>query len=306
MSFKEFLSEGKDLTWDGIKRYGVNISKTHPWTKMSKAEIVDYIITELSKHLDKQVLKNLDMKVLKDILESEKDVYKLYGLMNIISFRNDFSAKSPYGNYQTMLLQMVAQYKRDKGTGSMYESEEASSGGFKEFLSESSECCEYDEETTDLKMQIEIELSELSDEELDEFGSVLHGEFFDEDDGFEDDVYTREDIDVMIAELGEEFFEDILDMLEEIEDEEMDEEMDEAVSRRMKSQNRNRKKRKFMQTSRAELRRTKQKRKIQARKTKQARKRYYRANKNKIKNYQKSRAEAIKKGTHKVKVRRKA
>jgi len=234
---------------------------------------------------------------------------------------------------------------------------------FIEFLNEG---CEYDEETTDLRMQIDIELSELSDEELDEFGSVLHGEFFDEDDNFEDDVYTREDIDVMISELGEEFFEDILDMLEEIEDLEekaphheiktffnkmlmkknymmaLDhmknsgknaadsakifkgvdarelqrmydgmiaediEDLEEAVSRRMKAQNRNRKKRKFMQTSRAELRRTKQKRKIQARKTKQSRKRYYRANKNKIKNYQKSRADAIKKGTHKVKVRRKA
>lgn len=304
MGFKEFLSEApRRLTWESLPYWAQAGSRING----TKQKFIQNIISRIRDGVDKQVDKLLDYDVIKKILENS-DEETLLGLSNVLSYKRDFEDSSfKWGNWQEMLLQTVAQYKRDNGTGSMYESEELPSKGFKEFLSESSEGCEYDEETTDLKMQIEIELSELSDEELDEFGSVLHGEFFDEDD-FEDDVYTREDIEVMIAELGEEFFEDILDMLEEIEieDEEMDEEMDEAVSRRMKSQNRNRKKRKFMQTSRAELRRTKQKRKIQARKTKQARKRYYRANKNKIKNYQKSRAEAIKKGTHKVKVRRKA
>lgn len=299
MNFKEFLSEApRRLTWKSLPYWAQAGSRING----SKQKFIENLITRIRDGVDKQVDKLLDYDVIKKMLENA-DEETLLGLSNVLSYKRDFEDSSfKWGNWQEMLLQTVAQYKRDNGTGSMYESEELPSKGFKEFLSEINEGCECDEETTELKMQIEIELSELSDEELDEFGSVLHGEFFDEDDDFGDDVYTREDIDVMIAELGEEFFEDILDMLEEIEDEELDE----AVSRRMKSQNRNRKKRKFMQTSRAELRRTKQKRKIQARKTKQARKRYYRANKNKIKNYQKSRAEAIKKGTHKVKVRRKA
>jgi hypothetical protein len=332
------------LTWKSLSYWAQAGSRISG----SKQKFIERIILRIKNGVDKQVDKLLDYDVIKKMLENADDD-TLLGLSNVLSYKRDFEDSSfKWGNWQEMLLQTVAQYKRDNGAGSMYEG------------------CEYDEETTDLKMQIDIELSELSDEELDEFGSVLHGEFFDEDDEFEDDVYTREDIDVMIAELGEEFFEDILDMLEEIEDLEeksinheikmffnkalmkknymmaLDhmkisgknaadsakifkgvdarelqkmydgmiaediEDLEEAVSRRMKAQNRNRKKRKFMQTSRAELRRTKQKRKIQARKSKQSRKRYYRANKNKIKNYQKSRADAIKKGTHKVKVRRKA
>lgn len=279
ITFKEFLNERKDLTWDGIKRYGVNTPSGHSWTKMSKSELVDEAITLLKKHLDKEVRKNLDFKILKDILSKEKDIHKLYGLLNVIAFRDDFSAKSPYGNYQTMLLQMVSQEKNKLG---LYESAEPS-------------------EILDM---INKELSEMDEDEIEEFGYVLYYEFFDDEETDADDYsdFTLADVQLMIDELGEEMYEEILDLLDELDDEELDE----AVSRRMKSQNRNRKKRKFMQTSRAELRRTKQKRKIQARKTKQARKRYYRANKNKIKNYQKSRAEAIKKGTHKVKVRRKA
>jgi Mg2+ and Co2+ transporter CorA len=89
-------------------------------------------------------------------------------------------------------------------------------------------------------------------------------------------------------------------------EEDVTEEMLEAVSRIMKGTNKNRKKRKFMKNSKADLRKTKTKRKQDARKSRAKRKRYYRANKAKISAYQKSRAAAIKKGTHKVKKRRSA
>jgi hypothetical protein len=82
--------------------------------------------------------------------------------------------------------------------------------------------------------------------------------------------------------------------------------LDEGISRIMKTKNMNKKKRKFMATSKAELRKTKVKRKQAARKNKAKAKRYYKANKKKIAAYQKSRAAAIKKGKHKVKMRRKA
>lgn len=80
--------------------------------------------------------------------------------------------------------------------------------------------------------------------------------------------------------------------------------MNESVSRRMKTTNYNRKKRKFMQVSRSELRQTRSERRKKARQTRSKRKRYYRANKQKVAAYQKSRREAIKKGKHKVKKRR--
>lgn len=80
--------------------------------------------------------------------------------------------------------------------------------------------------------------------------------------------------------------------------------MNEAVSRRMKTQDFNRKKRKFMQVSKSELRQTRSKRRKEARKSRSKRKRYYKANKQKIAAYQKSRRDAIKKGKHKVKKRR--
>jgi len=82
--------------------------------------------------------------------------------------------------------------------------------------------------------------------------------------------------------------------------------MNEAVSRFMKARNMNKKKRKFMSTSKAELRRTKAQRRRDARKNKAKARRYYKANKAKIAKYQKSRSDAIKKGKHKVKKRRNA
>jgi Mg2+ and Co2+ transporter CorA len=160
------------------------------------------------------------------------------------------------------------------------------------------------------------------------------------------DFFDKEDVQAMVKELGADMYEEILDMLEEIEEdnedeideakkmddnpcwegyvmvgtklkdgkevpncvpeEDVTEEMREAVSRIMKQKNKNRKKRKFMSNSKADLRKTKAKRKKDARLNKAKRKRYYRANKAKISAYQKSRSAAIKKGTHKVKKRRSA
>jgi hypothetical protein len=80
----------------------------------------------------------------------------------------------------------------------------------------------------------------------------------------------------------------------------------EGVSRVMKSTNKNRKKRKFMSNTKADMRRTKAQRKKDARSNRSKRKRYYRANKTKVAAYQKSRRSAIKKGSHKVKIRRSA
>lgn len=168
---------------------------------------------------------------------------------------------------------------------------------------------QYLRENEDLLQKINDELAEMDEDEIDEFGYVLYAEFFDEDEPTEEmDFFSIEDIQDMIAELGPDFYEDILDMIEdedEDEDEE-DEEMDEGVSRMMKAGNKNRKKRKFMSKSAAELRRTKAARKKDNRANRAERKKYYRANKAKIAAYQKSRASAIAKGSHKVKLRRKA
>lgn len=142
----------------------------------------------------------------------------------------------------------------------------------------------------------------MSEEDIDEFGTVLYSEFFDEDEEDFGDVFTVDDVDTMIHELGPEMYDIILDLLEELEEE--DDELEEAVSRRMQPGSYNRKKRKYMSISRSQHRQTKAERRRKARQTKQARKRYYRANKKKIAMYQKSRNDAIKKGKHKVKVRR--
>jgi hypothetical protein len=212
--------------------------------------------------------------------------------------------------------------------------------------------------------QIKIILDELTAEEIDELGYYMYSEFFDCDEGEEcEDEFTIEDILAMLDEVDEEFYSDILDMLQvdelDLDDSEveLDEayveyrgkyydvmydvrkgyvavgkgpyknqikrrsftklddakehaelelDLDEGVSRIMKQRNMNRKKRKYMSTSRAKLRRTAAQRKRANRMNKNKRKRYYRANKQKIAAYQKSRRAAIKKGKHKVKIRRSA
>ena len=171
-------------------------------------------------------------------------------------------------------------------------------GKFKQYLNEN-----------DTLMSIFDILDELSEEEIDDFGSTLYYEFFEDDeclDIIEQEEFNIEDVKEMINGLDSDLYNDILDLLDEDEfDVEDDSEVDEGVSRKMLAKNKNKKKRKFQKLSVSQLRKGKAKRKIKARKDKPKKKRYFRANKKKIQSYQKSRASAIKSGTHKVKVRRK-
>lgn len=164
---------------------------------------------------------------------------------------------------------------------------------FKQFIAESEE---------QLKRIHDI-VDEMDEDEISEFGEALYYEFFDDDETEEDnyEIFNIEDVKLMVSELGENFYDDIIDLLSEIEDD-----LEEGVSRIMKQKNMNRKKRKFMSLSKAKLRQQTASRKKKNRTTKSSRKRYYRANKQKIAAYQKSRRQAIKKGKHKVKMRRSA
>lgn len=173
--------------------------------------------------------------------------------------------------------------------------------GFKEFL----------RENEDMFNAIKNALVEMSEEDVDMFGSYLADEFFDDiGEEYSDELYSIDDVMEMITILGPDMYDEILFELsfdEEMDDDSAeDEEMDEAVARRLSISNYNRQKRKFMKTSKAELRRTKAQRKIAARVTKAKRKRYYKANKQKIASYQQSRGEAIKKGKHIVKLRKRS
>lgn len=167
---------------------------------------------------------------------------------------------------------------------------------FKQFLNESEE----------LLSKIKAILDEMDSEELDDFGTYLVDMFMDDlpEDDYNDE-FDKEDVIEMIKSLGLDFYDEILEELSEIEDDwDEDGETNEAASRRMKTSNYNRKKRKFMSNSKSDMRKTKAARKKKARQNKQKNKRYYKANKTKIAAYQKSRSAAIKKGKHKVKQRR--
>lgn len=168
---------------------------------------------------------------------------------------------------------------------------------FKDFLKESSDNLD----------KLYTTIAELSEEEIDELGEYIVNNFLDDLDTDDDEGYDIIDVREMIAGLNAATIEIILDMLEYDTDEDTDDDLQEAdVSRIMKSGNMNRKRRKYMGSSHADLNRTRAKRRQEARKSKVARKRYYKVNKTKIANYQKSRRDAIKKGKHNVKLRKKA
>jgi hypothetical protein len=191
-------------------------------------------------------------------------------------------------------------------------------GKFKDFLKES------DEETIDLDtlspeallQVINDELADMNEDEIYAFAYVLYYEFFDEEESLEDDYtdFTIEDVQTMIAELGPDYYIDILDLLLPDENEdgfdwdsiEMDDEgeANEAVGRIMKRKNFNRKKRKFFKKTKADLRKGLSARRKANRLNKAKRKKYFRVNKKRIQAYQKSRSTAIKKGRHMKKVRR--
>lgn len=168
-------------------------------------------------------------------------------------------------------------------------------GRFKQFLTENE----------DLLQKILEELNELSVDEVDELGAVLYEEFFEEEESIDESEYFGiEDITEMIEALGTEMYEYILDLIEDEECDEESDDLEEGMARVMKKSNMNKKKRKFMTKSAAEMRKTKSVRKKENRKKLAKTKRNYRANKMKIKSYQASRTAAIKKGKHTTKIRK--
>lgn len=192
---------------------------------------------------------------------------------------------------------------------------------FKQFLNE-------EKENEAKKKIFEIVDAMTSDEKF-EFGFWLQDTFFTDEEGDDIDVddiedefdivhFSTEFIKEMIDELPSEIYPDLLADLElsdsdyeddEDEDDEEeedyeDEEMDESVGRVMKVQNVNRKKRKFMTKSKAQLRREVAKRKKENRLNMSKRRRFYKANKQKILSYQKSRKGFMEKGSHFKKLRR--
>ena len=191
-------------------------------------------------------------------------------------------------------------------------------GSFKNFLLEE-ENVEPELTSGELLQLINDELADMDEDEIFAFAYALYYAFFDDEENPEDDYvdFNIDDVNEMIAALGEEFYVDILDLLlpddtaddfdwSEIglDDEETPEDTNEAVSRVMRRKNFNRKKRKFFKKSKAELRRGFSARRRANRKNQAKRKRFYRVNKKRIASYQKSRSNAIRKGRHFSKVRR--
>lgn len=169
-----------------------------------------------------------------------------------------------------------------------------------------------------VRENIIVELNEMSDAEIHEFGEWIYSEFYDMD---EDDVeegasenITKEEIIELLGDMTQDDLEYIYHMASDEEDEEDEvdshthdnENIEEGVARRMAAKNRNKKKRKFMSNSKADMRRTKVARKKNARQSRAKRKRDYRKNKVKKLAYAASRKKAIDSGKHKVKLRRKA
>ena len=176
-------------------------------------------------------------------------------------------------------------------------------------------------DTNGLFNEIQNLLDHMSDDEVDEFGAFLAVEFFDTpEEDIEDVYFDINNVIEMIKELGEESYGFVLELLLpddfEVSDDsnytevEYDlgdlEDLEEAVGRVLKTANINRKKRKFFKKTAAVLRREKASRMKKNRLTKASRKAYRRVNAAKLKAYQKSRKTFIKKGSHKVKIRRKA
>lgn len=173
-------------------------------------------------------------------------------------------------------------------------------------------------DTTGLFNEIQNLLDHMSDDEVDEFGAFLAVEFFDTpEEDIEDVYFDINNVTEMIKELGEESYGFVLELLLPDDFEASDDsnyteveydlgDLEEAVGRVLKTANINRKKRKFFKKTAAVLRREKASRMKKNRITKASRKAYRRVNAAKLKAYQKSRKTFIKKGAHKVKIRRKA
>jgi len=172
----------------------------------------------------------------------------------------------------------------------------------------------YDDYLEDINLmydEIIEELKEMDEDEVSDFGAVLYTEFFgDEYDGEYEEVvsnisdyhFTYEEVLELINKMGLDSFDIVLDLLQD----EDDYDTNEGVSKKMKISNYNKKKKKYQKKSAAEIKRGKRMAKIAYKKNKINIKKYRTKNKAKTKAYQKSRREAIKKGVHKVKLRRKS
>lgn len=147
---------------------------------------------------------------------------------------------------------------------------------------------------------IKKSLAEMSPEELDDFGVWLIDELFDNIE--EEDELDYDSIIELIQDLTSEDLEYIVHMLDY--DEYDDDNNFDVSEAKFKAKNRNKKKTKRFQKSKAQFRAGKAKRKKANRANKADRKKYYRANKNKIKKYSKSYNKAVKSGKHNKKIRR--
>jgi hypothetical protein len=158
-----------------------------------------------------------------------------------------------------------------------------------------------------LIQSIENELDTMSVEDINNFGEYLYDEYFDFENPVEDDEEEYENIDLIDKE-------EIIDLLNNMNDEELNDiyidisfemsDITEAPSQRMKTTNLNKKKRKFMKKTSAQLRREKIARVKSNRKNKSKRKQYYKKNKSKISKYKKDYNKNVKSGKHTKKTRK--
>lgn len=125
-----------------------------------------------------------------------------------------------------------------------------------------------------------------------------------ENDVDEYDILDDLDIDDSEVPLSDEEGLLIQEIIDELFEEEDFYDLDEQVKGRFLTKNYNKKRRKFMQKSKAVMNRTKVKRRQDARKTRVKRRMYYRKNKNRIKRYNKQYRRALKKNVHRKKIRR--
>lgn len=183
-------------------------------------------------------------------------------------------------------------------------------GKFKEFLTESSQEVQLQES---VKEDIISILSTMNDTEINDFGEFMYDEIFnmDEDEYVTADDFTLEEIIEVLGTLDSDDLDYIYYMLTDEDEDEIDlsphtannANISEAMARVMKAKNRNKKKRKKFQSTKAEFRRGKAARKKEARMDKVQRKKHYRQNKMRIKKYQASYKSAVKSGKHIKKIR---
>lgn len=151
---------------------------------------------------------------------------------------------------------------------------------------------------------IELILTQMSSDEINEFGEWLYSEIF-EDEDFDED-FDIDEVMELLNNIPQEDLEYVYFMLQDIVEDDIEDfdngDVVEDISR-FTAKNMNKAKKKFSLTK-SQLRAQKAKRKKDNRKNKAARKANYRKNKVKIKRYNKAYNKAVKTGKHKKKIRR--